>query len=64
VGSGLCDTGLANVFRITSGSESMSIGFKEPRQSVNGWRTASSSSASKILGIPSILSPPLRSVLL
>jgi hypothetical protein len=48
--------GVGEFFRITSRSESISIGFKGPRQPVNGWRKASS--ASKILGIPAILSPP------
>jgi hypothetical protein len=49
---------------MTSRNESISIGFKGSRQPVNGWRTASSSSDSKILGILAILSPPLRNVLL
>jgi hypothetical protein len=62
VGSGLCGTGATSFFRITSRSESISIGFKGPRQPVNGWRTASSSAASKILGILAILSSPPRNV--
>jgi hypothetical protein len=52
-------TGSESLFRISSRSESISTGFKGPRQPINGWRTASPSSVYFRLLLNSSGSPQL-----